>query len=31
MSEAQMVWCVICIEEDGDVMHVFSTQERADG
>lgn len=25
----QMVWCVICIEEDGDVMHIFSTPERA--
>lgn len=25
----QMVWCVVCIEEDGEVTHIFSTPERA--
>lgn len=30
MTEPQMVWCVVCIEDgERDVVHVFSTPEKA--
>jgi hypothetical protein len=28
-TAAQMVWCVVCLDDSGEVVHIFSSPEKA--